>query len=256
MSRSIRSSPDCAASSQRVPGAQLYLQASQDIRVGGRQSNAQFEFTLEGDSTAELYAFAPRLVAALQHDPNLADVNSDQQQKGLGDRPGDRPRHCGAARHHASADRQYALRRLRPAPGVHDLQGAEPVPRRHGGGAALLAEPGDAEADLRQHLWRQRQRHPDQQRAHRHRRRERQHGCHGQRDGDRLLGPGGQHASATVGGLATSGSAGSGTGGSTAAASSARNAGAERDRPTLARGARPRAPRSAPTWRRWCRSRP
>jgi multidrug efflux pump len=67
----------------QVPGAQLYLQASQDIRVGGRQSNAQFQYTLEGDSTAELYAFAPRLVAVLQHDPNLADVNTDQQQKGL-----------------------------------------------------------------------------------------------------------------------------------------------------------------------------
>lgn len=43
----------------RVPGARLFLQASQDIRVGGRQTNAQFQFTLQGDSTAELYDFAP-----------------------------------------------------------------------------------------------------------------------------------------------------------------------------------------------------
>ena len=66
-----------------VAGAQLFLQASQDIRVGGRQSNAQFQFTLQGDNTADLYAFAPKLVAALQRNPELADVNSDQQEKGL-----------------------------------------------------------------------------------------------------------------------------------------------------------------------------
>ncbi|MBV8400052.1 MAG: efflux RND transporter permease subunit, partial [Acetobacteraceae bacterium] len=67
----------------QMPGAQLYLQASQDIRVGGRQTNAQFQFTLEGDNSAELYQFAPRLVEALQHDPNVSDVSTDQQQGGL-----------------------------------------------------------------------------------------------------------------------------------------------------------------------------
>ena len=67
----------------QVPGAQMFLQSVQDIRVGGRQSNAQYEYTLQGTTTAELYEWAPKLVAALQHDPNLADVSSDQQQKGL-----------------------------------------------------------------------------------------------------------------------------------------------------------------------------
>ena len=66
-----------------VAGARLFLQASQDIRVGGRQSNAQFQFTLQGDNTADLYAFAPKLVLALQRESELADVNSDQQEKGL-----------------------------------------------------------------------------------------------------------------------------------------------------------------------------
>jgi multidrug efflux pump len=66
-----------------VSGATLYLQAVQDIRVGGRQANAEYQYTLQGDSTAEVYAWAPRLLAALQRDPALADVNSDQQQKGL-----------------------------------------------------------------------------------------------------------------------------------------------------------------------------
>jgi multidrug efflux pump len=66
-----------------VAGGTLYLQAVQDIRVGGRQSNAEYQYTLQGDSTAEVYAWAPKLTTALQHSPVLADVNSDQQQKGL-----------------------------------------------------------------------------------------------------------------------------------------------------------------------------
>jgi multidrug efflux pump len=67
----------------RVAGATLFLQAVQDIRIGGRQSDAEYQYTLQGDSTAEVYAWAPRLVAALQKSPLLADVTSDQQQKGL-----------------------------------------------------------------------------------------------------------------------------------------------------------------------------
>ncbi len=67
----------------RIAGATLYLQAVQDIRIGGRQSNAEYQYTLQGDSTAEMYTWAPKLTAALQKSPVLADVNSDQQQKGL-----------------------------------------------------------------------------------------------------------------------------------------------------------------------------
>jgi multidrug efflux pump len=67
----------------QVPGGRLFLQAVQDIRVGGRASNAQFQFTLQGDTTEDVYTWAPKLLDALQHSPVLADVNSDQQQKGL-----------------------------------------------------------------------------------------------------------------------------------------------------------------------------
>lgn len=66
-----------------IPGARLYLQAGQDIHVGGRQSNAAYQYVLNGDSTAELYAWGPKLMRALQKSKVLADVNSDQQQKGL-----------------------------------------------------------------------------------------------------------------------------------------------------------------------------
>ena len=68
---------------RQVPGAQLFLQSVQDIRIGGRISNAQYQYTLRGDNTAELYAFVPRLVEALKGSSVLADVNSDQQQTGL-----------------------------------------------------------------------------------------------------------------------------------------------------------------------------
>ena len=66
-----------------VAGARTFLQAVQDIRVGGRQSNAQYQFTLLSDSTTDLYAWGPKLTEALQRRPELADVNSDQQQGGL-----------------------------------------------------------------------------------------------------------------------------------------------------------------------------
>ncbi|MGF7134144.1 multidrug efflux pump [Paraburkholderia sp. EB58] len=66
-----------------VAGVRTFLQAVQDIRVGGRQSNAQYQFTLLADSTADLYTWGPKLTEALQARPELADVNSDQQQGGL-----------------------------------------------------------------------------------------------------------------------------------------------------------------------------
>ena len=66
-----------------VPGATLFLQAVQDIRVGGRASNAQYQYTLQGPTLEELNDWTPKIAAALQGEPNLADVNSDQQNKGL-----------------------------------------------------------------------------------------------------------------------------------------------------------------------------
>jgi len=67
----------------QVAGATLFLQSTQDIRVGGRQTNAQYQYTLQSDDLGELYAWAPKITEALQHVPELTDVNSDQQQNGL-----------------------------------------------------------------------------------------------------------------------------------------------------------------------------
>jgi len=67
----------------KVPGATLFLQASQDIRAGGRAANAQYQYTLQGDDLTELMQWSPRLLEVLRGLPQLADVNTDQQNKGL-----------------------------------------------------------------------------------------------------------------------------------------------------------------------------
>jgi multidrug efflux pump len=67
----------------QVAGARLFLQAAQDVRVGGRQSNAIYQYTLQANSVADIYKWAPQLTDALQREPALTDVNSDQQQNGL-----------------------------------------------------------------------------------------------------------------------------------------------------------------------------
>ena len=81
--RSTWSWPGCAASSRKEPGANLYLQPVQDIRIGGRQSNALYQYTLQADDLSELRAWEPRIRRALSELPELVDVNTDQQDKGL-----------------------------------------------------------------------------------------------------------------------------------------------------------------------------
>jgi multidrug efflux pump len=66
-----------------VPGATLYLQAAQDLRVGGRVGAAQYQFTMRGDNIEDLTAFSPRMLDQLRTVPLIADVNSDQLDHGL-----------------------------------------------------------------------------------------------------------------------------------------------------------------------------
>ena len=67
----------------QVPGATLFVQAVQDIRVGGRQSNAQYEYALQADDLESLYTWGPRILTAMQALPGMNSVNSNQQNKGL-----------------------------------------------------------------------------------------------------------------------------------------------------------------------------
>lgn len=67
----------------KEPGANLFLMAVQDIRVGGRQANAGYQYTLLSDNLADLREWTPKITAALAKLPDqLADVNSDQQDNG------------------------------------------------------------------------------------------------------------------------------------------------------------------------------
>ncbi|MGH9501982.1 MAG: multidrug efflux RND transporter permease subunit [Terriglobales bacterium] len=66
-----------------VPGATLYMQSAQDLTIGGRQSQAQFQYTLQGENLKDLNYWSPLLLQKLRSLPDLRDVNTDQQDKGL-----------------------------------------------------------------------------------------------------------------------------------------------------------------------------
>ena len=66
-----------------VAGATLYLQANQDVRIGGRQSNAQYQYTLQAPDFETLQKWGPGVLDRLQKLPQIADVSSDQQTSGL-----------------------------------------------------------------------------------------------------------------------------------------------------------------------------
>ena len=67
----------------RIPGATLFLQSTQDVRVGGHSTSAQFQYTLQGDNFQELADWAPQLLERLRTLPGVADMNIDQQNRGL-----------------------------------------------------------------------------------------------------------------------------------------------------------------------------
>ena len=71
------------AQTSRVTGAQLFMFANQDIRVGGRQSSSQYQYTLQADDLDELRFWEPKIRGALAALPEITDVNTDNQSKGL-----------------------------------------------------------------------------------------------------------------------------------------------------------------------------
>ncbi|HWL08867.1 MAG TPA: multidrug efflux RND transporter permease subunit [Planctomicrobium sp.] len=66
-----------------IPGGSLYLQPIQDLRIGGRPSSAQYQYTLQGSDLEELNAWSPKLLSELRKIPGMVDINSDQQNRGL-----------------------------------------------------------------------------------------------------------------------------------------------------------------------------
>jgi multidrug efflux pump len=67
----------------RVPGATVFVQAGQDLRIGGRQSNAQYQYTVQSDNLDDLVKWGPILLEQMRKLPGFNDVNSDQQNNGL-----------------------------------------------------------------------------------------------------------------------------------------------------------------------------
>ncbi|GIQ78789.1 multidrug efflux RND transporter permease subunit [Bradyrhizobium sp. RD5-C2] len=67
---------------EAVEGARLYMQASQDVRLGGRATRTQFEYTLQDANLAELNQWAPKILASMKTLPQLRDVATDQQTEG------------------------------------------------------------------------------------------------------------------------------------------------------------------------------
>ena len=67
----------------RLPVAQAFLQAAQDLRIGGRGSNALYQYTLQADNVSDLAHWGPLLLAQMKRLPGFQDVNSDQQNGGL-----------------------------------------------------------------------------------------------------------------------------------------------------------------------------
>jgi multidrug efflux pump len=68
---------------EKIPGATLYLQSSQDLKVGAHSTNALYQYTLESDDFSDVSQWAPKLLDALRKIPILTDVNSDQQNQGM-----------------------------------------------------------------------------------------------------------------------------------------------------------------------------
>jgi multidrug efflux pump len=67
----------------KIPGAATFMQPVQDIRIGGRQANAQYQYTLEAETTTDLQKYGPQLLAKMKATPGFADVSTDQQNNGL-----------------------------------------------------------------------------------------------------------------------------------------------------------------------------
>jgi len=66
-----------------IPGATVFLQAGQDLRIGGRSSSAQYQYTIQSDNLDDLVKWGPTLLAEMRKQSMLTDVNTDQQNSGL-----------------------------------------------------------------------------------------------------------------------------------------------------------------------------
>ena len=123
-----------------IPGATVFLQAGQDLRIGGRQSNAQYQYTIQSDNMDDLVNWGPRLLTEMRKLRILTDVNTDQQNSGL---------QASLVYDRDTASRlgitpqmidNTLVRSVRAGAGFHHVHASESISRGDGSRAAVLAE--------------------------------------------------------------------------------------------------------------------
>ncbi len=132
-----------------TPGATVFLQAGQDLRIGGRQSNAQYQYTIQSDNLQDLVKWGPQLLQQMKKLQGFTDVNSDQQNLGL---------QASLVYDRATASRMgitpqsidnTLYQAFGQAPVSTMYTPAESILRGDGSGAAILAKPGGTQGRLR-----------------------------------------------------------------------------------------------------------
>ncbi len=128
---------------RQVDGLSVYLGAAQDIRVGARQSNSDYQFTLWSPETTDLYAWAPKVVERIHQIPGIADVSIDREEGGLqanisidrlaAARLGVRVQDINNALNNAFAQRQVSVIYTPAQPVSRDPRGRSPLPARSRG---------------------------------------------------------------------------------------------------------------------------
>ena len=135
---------------EKVEGARLYLQASQDVRLGGRATRTQFEYTLQDanlDELEQLGAEDPGEDANVAAAARRRDRPADRRHHARDD---DRSRYRVALRHPATTDRRHAVRRLRPASGHAVFHANQQLPRDPGNSARAAGQARRARQALHQ----------------------------------------------------------------------------------------------------------
>ena len=132
-----------------MPGATLFLQNSPGRAHRRPAGQRAIPIHAPGAGLRDAGAMGARSSGRLSTLPEIADVSSDQQNSGLSSNVDHRPRYRFAPGPDGAGGRHRALRRLRPAPGLGDVQVDQPVSRGSGAAAAMVGEPGLPEHDLR-----------------------------------------------------------------------------------------------------------
>ncbi len=111
----------------RLPVAAAFLQAIQDLRVGGRNTNARYQYTIHADNIQDLAHWGPILLANMKKLPGFQDVNTDQQNSGLQERLNYDRTTAARLGQNLTVAGPVSLQRLRPSGGISHLHPAQPV---------------------------------------------------------------------------------------------------------------------------------